>query len=123
MKILFAFCSATERNSLSSSLLSCIAVSELLRSEFGTKHACFDFGERGIARRRHIIAERGVSAVIGGAESVHWNVRCRLQHTVTNFVRRFDAWIDWCNDPDKNMLLGLSVFANYLNHAFLVELA
>src|SRR6185369_15892465 len=107
--MLLAFCSATDRNKFSSSfsLLSCINVPQLLRSQPGTKHARFDLGERRIARRRRIIAERRVSAVIRGAQPVHWNVLGCLQDTITNFFRRFDPWIDGCNDTDKNMLLGL----------------
>src|SRR3954466_15792228 len=123
MKMLLAFCRATERSRFSSSLLSCIAEPQFLRGQRGTKHACLDFGERGIARGRRIVAERRVSTVVRGTQPVQWNVLCCLQYTITYFFRRFDTWIDGRNDTDENMLIGLSVFPDHLEHALLLALA
>src|SRR3954465_4994820 len=123
MKILLAFCKATERNRFSSSLLSCIAEPQFFRGQRGTKHACLYFGERGIARRRRIVAERGVPAVVRGTQPVQWNVLRRLQDTIADFFRRFDTWIDGCNNTDKNMLIGLSGFPDYFEYPLLVALA
>ena len=65
-----------------------------------------DLGERGLARGRDIVAERGEAAIVGAAEPLRTQMLSRFQNALAHLLGSLDARVDGIGDADIDRLPG-----------------
>src|SRR5712664_1667365 len=98
MRMLLAFCSATDRRSVSSSSFAVMAGSQEVRRERRPKHTRLDLGKRRVTARRRVVEERREPAVVRRAEVLERNVLGGFQHTIPHVLGGLDARLARRND-------------------------
>jgi hypothetical protein len=82
-----------------------------------------DFGKRRIAAGRGVVAKWCEAAIISRSQLLDGNVTCSQQYPITDFLGRFDARIDRCDDADEHALMRSQSIPNQAKHVVRVVFA